>query len=74
MDIGKPVRIHNIPDPHRREIRRIDWEENPMRITRIKEHPNREATPIKIDWEPKEQPIPVPDWPTKKPVEVETDG
>ena len=72
MDIGKPVRIHNIPDPHRREIRRVDWEENPMRITRIKERPNRE--PVKIDWEPKEQPIPAPNWPAKKPVEVETDG
>lgn len=56
MDIGKPIRIHNIPDPNERKVRRVEWErENPY-------------------LEPEEQPIRIDNWPTKKPVEVETDG
>lgn len=58
MDIGRPVRIHNIPDPHRREIRRFDWEENPY------------IKPIKRE----DEPMPVPNWPTKKPAEVPQDA
>lgn len=55
MDIGKVIKIHNIPNPHRREIRRPDYEPN-----RFLPKP-----------EPKEEPIPVPDWPVKVPEKVE---
>lgn len=62
MDIGRPLRIHNIPDPHRREIRRFDWEEVERRRNVSRPHITRT-----------DEPIPVPDWPTKKPVEVEVE-
>lgn len=60
MDIGKPVRIHNIPEP--RPIRRVRpapvWEPN--------------AAPIPLPRRT-EKPIPVPDWPVRKKVEVESE-
>lgn len=58
MNIGKPVRVYTIPDPHRREIRRFDWKENP--------HLN----PVRRD----DEPIPAPNWPTKVPEKVPQDA
>lgn len=56
MDIGKPIKIHNIPAPQ--EPKRIPIRENPY------------YAPIRI--QPKrEEPIPVPDWPVKVPEKVE---
>lgn len=57
MDIGKPVRIHNIPEP-RREIRRFVPE--PM------ENPFKQPEPV-------EQPIPAPLWPTRKREDAEVE-
>jgi len=53
MDIGKVIKIHNIPDPHERPVRYYPSEPNPW-----------------LKPEPKETPIPVPDWPVRVPEKV----
>lgn len=46
MDIGKVIKIHNIPNPNRREIRIPDYEPNRFL-------PEPEEKPIRIDNWPK---------------------
>lgn len=58
MDIGNPIKIHNIPAP----------QEQPKRIPNYR--PMRRAVPLpspKIEPEP----IPVPNWPVKVPEKVD---